>query len=132
MSKTVKIVLLVIVLGVSGFFGARYYAYHAGQRDIQSEDAAFTVSSKDIVGEFTTDVNAANKKYLEKPVAISGAITSVNAKEVILDNSVNCNLTTADSNLKNGQNVTIKGRVVGFDDLLGELKLDQCNVSNTK
>ncbi len=132
MNKKVKILLLIVVLGTAGFFGARYYAYHAGQRDIQSEDAAYTVASTAVVNEFTSDVNGANKKYLGKPVAISGTITSVNAKEVILDNSVNCNLNAADSNLKNGQKVTIKGRVVGFDDLLGELKLDQCNISNTK
>jgi hypothetical protein len=96
---------------------------------VQSEAAAFTITTKNIVAEFTANTEAANKKYLEKPVAVSGTITSVNKTEVILDETVNCNLTAADSSLKEGQKVTIKGRVVGYDDLLGELKLDQCNLN---
>ena len=68
------------------------------------------------------------KKYLEKPVAVSGIITSVNGKEVILDNSVNCTFLTASNSLKKDKKITIKGRVVGYDDLLGEVRLDQCNL----
>ncbi|MGL2966779.1 OB-fold protein [Flavobacterium sp. XGLA_31] len=129
MKKFVKILAVVIVIGAVGFFSARYYAYHGGKRDIQSETAAFNITSKNIVAEFTADADKSNKKYLEKPVAVSGTITSVNGKEIILDNSVNCNFTTADASVKTGQDVTVKGRVVGYDDLLGELKLDQCNLN---
>jgi len=130
--KIKKIIIVIFALGlvlVVGFFGARYYAYNAGKRDVQSEEAAFSLTTKAIITEFTTNVEAANKKYLEKPVAVSGIVTSVNATEVIIDASVNCNFTTADSSIKNGQSVTVKGRVVGYDDLLGELKLDQCSIN---
>jgi hypothetical protein len=129
MNKKLKILLILVALLVIGFFSARYYAYHGGQRDVQSEEAAFTLKSKDIIAEFTSNVEAANKKYLEKPVAISGVLTSVNGKEVILDQTVNCNFSTPDATLKKDQTVTVKGRVVGYDDLLGELKLDQCSIT---
>ena len=101
---------------------------NGGRRDIASETTAFNVSSKAIVNEFTSNADASNKKYLEKPVSISGVITSINDKEVILDNTVNCNFLAAATTLKKNQKVTVKGRVVGYDDLLGELKLDQCNL----
>ena len=129
MNKKLKILLILVALIVIGFFSARYYAYHGGQRDVKSEEAAFTLKSKDIIAEFTTNVDAANKKYLEKPVAISGVLTSVNGKEVILDQTVNCNFATPDASIKKDQTVTIKGRVVGYDGLLGELKLDQCSIT---
>ncbi len=129
MKKIAKILGIIIVIGVIGFFSARYYAYHGGKRDVQSETAAFTTTSKDIVAEFTSNADTSNKKYLEKPVAVSGTVTSSNGKEIILDNAVNCNFTIADISIKIGQRVTIKGRVVGYDDLLGELKLDQCNLN---
>jgi hypothetical protein len=132
MNRKMKFLILILVLITIGFFSVRYYVYHGGKRDIQSEDTAFTVTSAVIVAEFTSNAEASNKKYLEKPVAVSGIITSVNAKEVILDKAVNCNFTTANTSLKVNQKVTIKGRVVGFDDLLGELKLDQCNLSTYK
>ena len=71
----IALVVLVIII-VIAFFSARYYAYHGGKRDVQSEKVAFTMTTKDIVAEFTANEAVANKKYLEKPVAISGVITS--------------------------------------------------------
>jgi len=64
--KKVVIVLAVIaVVFVVAFFSARYYAYHGGKRDVQSEQAAFTMKTKDILAAFTTNEAEANKKYLE-------------------------------------------------------------------
>lgn len=132
MNKKIKITLAIIILIVIAFFSARYYAYHGGKRDIQAEETAFTVTAAAITQEFTSNVDASNKKYLEKPVAVSGIVTSVNNTEVIIDNTVNCNFLKADTSIKKGQNITVKGRVIGFDDLLGEVKIDQCNISTNK
>jgi len=129
MKRKVYILLAIIAVIIIAFFSARYYAYNAGKRDIQSEDTAFTITAKTITDEFTNNTVASNKKYLEKPVAVSGTVTSVNGTEVIIDNSVNCNFSKPDASVKSGQNVVIKGRVIGFDDLLGEVKLDQCNLN---
>lgn len=129
MKRKIFILLAFISIVIVGFFAARYYAYNAGRRDIQSEDIAFAKTAKNITQEFNTSTDASNKKYLEKPVAITGTVTSVKDTEVIIDNSVNCSLSKANSSIKIGQNVTIKGRVVGFDDLLGEVKMDQCNLN---
>jgi len=43
-----------------------------------------------------------------------------------LDHSIICNLKELDTTLKENQTIIVKGRLVGFDDLLGEIKLDQC------
>ena len=132
MSKKMKFLVAAIIVIAIGFFAVRYYVYHGGKRDIQAEETAYTVASSAIVAEFTADVEAANKKYLEKPVAVSGTVTSVNTTEVILDNAVNCNFSTANAAITKNQKITVKGRVVGYDDLLGEVKIDQCNISNQK
>ena len=133
MKKSNKILLaliIIVIIGIVSFPAIKnYMVYNMGKRDIKSETAAFTIASKAIVAEFTANVDASNKKYLEKPVAISGIITSVNGQDVILDDSVFCNFSSVDASLKTGQSVTVKGRVVGYDDLLGELKLDQCNLN---
>ena len=125
---SISIVVLVLVL-VVGFFSARYYAYHGGKRDVQSEQAAFKMKTKDILAEFTANEADANKKYLEKPVSITGVITSVNEKEVIIDEVVVCGFTTADVTLKVGQSVSVKGRVIGYDDLMGGVNMDQCSIN---
>jgi len=128
LKKVFKISGIVIIVLLASFFSIRYYINNGGKRDIASEATAYSLSSKTIVNEFTSNADASNKKYLEKPVSILGVVTSVNGKEVILNNSVNCNFLIAANSLKMNQKVTIKGRVVGYDDLLGEVRLDQCNL----
>ena len=132
MYKKLKILLLFIVVMFLAFISIRYYLYNGGKRNIQSEETAFTVSSKAITNEFISNLDASNKKYLEKPVVISGTVTFVNENEVIIDEVVNCNFLTVDSSIKKNQKIVVKGRVIGYDDLLGELKLDQCNLSIVK
>jgi hypothetical protein len=127
--RSVKFLGIIIVVLVITFFSIRYYVYNSGRRDIQSEETAFEVSSDAILNDFISNPTTSNKKYLEKTITVSGIITSVKGEEVILDNSVNCNLLNASKSIKKNQKVTIKGRVVGYDDLLGEVKLDQCNLS---
>ena len=129
LKRRLKILGIIALVILVSFFSIRYYVYNAGRRDIQSEETAFAVSSEAIVTEFSSNATASNKKYLEKTIAVSGVITSIKGEEVILDNSVNCNFLTASKSLKKNQKVTIKGRVVGYDDLLGEVRLDQCNLS---
>ena len=101
---------------------------HGGARDLTQEDTAFTVTSDRITEEFKSNTEVSNKKYLEKAVAITGKITAVNDNEIILNNTIVCNLKNKNKNLKNVENVTIKGRIVGYDDLMGDIKLDNCFV----
>jgi len=126
MSKKLKIIVLsILVIGLTGFTVYNYVMY-GGARNLSTEETAFVVSSKNISAEFSENIGASNKKYLEKAVAIKGTITAVNDTEVIIDNSIICNFKKIDSSIKKDQIVIIKGRVVGYDDLMGELKLDQC------
>lgn len=123
-----KIVLLSIsVLAIVLFALVGYnYVLHGGARNLSSEEAAFSITSKTIIDEFATDSESANKKYLDKAINISGKITSISENDVILDDVIVCSLTKNDATLKANQTVILKGRVVGYDDLMGELKMDQC------
>ena len=120
----ILVVLLLLLFGFSGY----NYVMHGGARDLTQEDTAFTVTSDRITEEFKSNTEVSNKKYLEKAVAITGKITAVNDNEIILNNTIVCNLKNKNKNLKNVENVTIKGRIVGYDDLMGDIKLDNCFV----
>jgi len=128
MSRKVKIVgillLAVLLIGIS-----INYVFHGGARDLATEEAEFTISSKDIIGEFSLDVAKANLKYSDKAISISGKVTAVSDSIVTIDNTIICNFKIPDSNIKNDQFINVKGRLVGFDDLMGELKLDQCSIN---
>lgn len=116
-------VLLIVLVAAVGY----NYVLHGGARNLSDEDTEFNITSKVIIDEFSTQTDASNKKYLDKAIAISGSITSISEKEVILDNSIICNMKEVDPTLKVNQSITLKGRLVGFDDLMGEVKLDQCS-----
>lgn len=118
---------MVVIIGLIGFFAYNYLMYGSA-RNLTTEKTIFTVTSASITSEFTTNIEKANKKYLEKAIAIKGKITASNGNEVILDEIVICNLKNQDLSIKKKQMATVKGRVVGYDDLMGELKLDQCFV----
>ncbi len=130
LSKILLICVIVILFVVGLFFSARYYAYNGGKRDLNSEEAEYTLTAKEFVAKFITDEIEANKKYLEKPVAISGKITSINNKEIILDEVVVCMLNAVESKLIVGQVILVKGRVIGYDDLMGSVNMDQCSINN--
>lgn len=129
MNKKFKTILLLLfslaIVGIASYF----YVMHGGARNIGEEKTEFTATSASINAEFAANVDAANKKYLEKPIEITGTITAINDLEIVIDNSIICNLKTSDSSLKKDQKITVKGRVVGFDDLMSELKLDQCLIN---
>jgi hypothetical protein len=126
MRKKIKIIIsMAVIIGMIGFF-AYNYVMQGGARNLTTEKTNFTVTSTSITSEFTANIEKANKKYLEKAVAIKGKITAYNKNEVILDGIIICSFKNQDSSIKNDQTVTVKGRIVGYDDLMNELKLDQC------
>ena len=129
MSKKVKIIGIILVLALLIGFSVFNYVFHGGARDLATEEVAFTVTSKNISAEFAANVAGATKKYSDKAIAVSGIVTAVSDSIVTIDNTIICNFKTPDTTIKNAQAITVKGRLVGFDDLMGELKLDQCTIN---
>ena len=128
LQKKIIIFLAFFAIGFAvTFFAIRYYIYNGGKRDIQSEAAEFRLNSKDIAAEFTTNSEDATKKYSNKTILVSGKITEVNATEIVLDETVRCILKSNPTH-KVGETVSIKGRLVGFDDVFGQVKLDDCSI----
>jgi hypothetical protein len=129
MSKKVKIIgilfVVVLLVGLSVF----NYVFHGGARDLATEEVSFNVNSKNITAEFMENVPLATKKYSDKAIVISGIVTAVTDSIVTIDNTIICNFKTPDTTIKNEQTISVKGRLVGFDDLMGELKLDQCTIN---
>ena len=127
MSKKSKIILLLILIMIIGYLVVNYFLY-GGARNILSEQAEYEVTAKKINQEFATNIDSANAKYLEKAIEISGIVTNCKNHELIIDNTVICNLKNKATDIKVDNHVIVKGRIVGYDDLMGELKLDECTI----
>jgi hypothetical protein len=124
MGKKLKIILLFAGILIVGFLSYSYIMT-GGARDLEKETSEFSVSASDVFGEFSSNSQIATTKYLNKAVEITGEVTNVTENVITLDGKVSCQLQVSEQVMLNSQ-VKIKGRVTGYDDLLEELKLDQC------
>lgn len=127
MSKLKRRLLLGSIFIIVFLFVGYRYALTIGSRDIAHEESAYEVRAKEWSGEFGQNIEAATQKYLNKTVAVSGVVASIEGNVLTLRDGVSCQLSTSAA-LDDGELITIKGRVTGYDDLLEEIKLDQCTV----
>lgn len=128
--KKSKLTILILLLLVGAYFGYNYL--YQDHRDIETETAQFTIQSKPLINEFITNAALAEKKYLNKTIEVSGLISEINKTDITIDNYI-FNSFNTDFNrneLKIGSSITIKGRFIGYDDLLEVIKLDQCILKN--
>jgi predicted negative regulator of RcsB-dependent stress response len=128
MKKIVLIVVVVIMLLASGM----YFYMNKKHRDIASEEASFSIAVKDLENEFAQNDSLSNRKYLDKTIEVYGKITSIDVatKIVVLDQKIEgTSQQDIPKELTVGVQVKMKGRFIGYDDLLGEFKMDQVAIN---
>ncbi|WP_417612991.1 OB-fold protein [Owenweeksia hongkongensis] len=123
-----KGILVIVVLVLLGGVGAYFYVFNKPHRDPSSETASYQISAEEIVSDFRNNQEAANEKYVDKVVEVSGTAMEITDSYIIMDNVLNCTILTGHdvSGIQAGDEITIKGRVIAFDDLLEEVKMDNC------
>lgn len=97
-------------------------------RDISTETAAFVISVPELEKEFVANDSLASIKYQDKTIEFSAKVTALDPenKAIILDSKIFA--TFNDSISKEiilGKKLRIKGRFLGYDELLEEFKMDQ-------
>jgi hypothetical protein len=123
--KKVAVGLLVVIVIV---FLSYSYLYQ-DHRDISNEKAVFSITGTKILKEFSIDESKANLKYLDKTIAIKGKITNFDTKNntIVIDEKVFVLLKKI-SVVKQSEVIIVQGRVIGYDSLLEEIKLDQAEI----
>jgi len=104
------------------------YLYHE-HRDISNEKALFSVTANEILQDFLLDESKANLKYLDKSITITGKITNIDTKNntIVIDEKVFV-LLKKKQVVKQSEVIIVQGRVIGYDSLLEEIKLDQAEI----
>lgn len=104
------------------------YLYHE-HRDISNEKALFSLTANEILKDFLLDESKANLKYLDKSITISGKITNIDTKNntIVIDEKVFVLLKKIPV-VKQSEVIIVQGRVIGYDSLLEEIKLDQAEI----
>lgn len=127
--KQNRILYIILFLIISGFIGFNYI--YKDHRDIVSEQPEYIITAHDISDEFKKDIIHAEKKYLNKTIEIEGIPSEINDNSLTLNDKVFCQLIKKSGvRIENGAKLKIKGRLIGYDDLLEQVKLDQCIIKN--
>ena len=109
---------------------AVYFVWNKPHKDYSTMKTDITISSLNFINEFKANSVLATEKYLNQIILVNGNTTDKLTKSVVLDNGIVCTLDS--SSLKDlgliriNNEVSIKGRFVGFDDLFEEIRLDHC------
>ncbi len=123
-----KLLIVILILGIAAFVGYKYV--YQSHRDIQEEKAEFTVDATDLAREFSESPDTASKKYLNKTIIVKGEVTEIEGNSLMLNEAAYCTF-DVDHNIAGSSlqsKYTIKGRCIGYDELLEVVKLDQASI----
>lgn len=116
------LLLIVIVMGV-------YFYTYKGHRNIAAEKESYTIAATEIFSEFQANEIDANAKYLDKTIEVRGNLSSVDVetKSIVINDKLFATFKgELPKTLQRNAKIKIKGRLIGYDALLEELKMDQC------
>ncbi|MFH4967373.1 hypothetical protein V8G61_04125 [Gaetbulibacter sp. M240] len=126
--KTIKNKLLILIVIILLCFVGYKYVYQ-DHRNIETEKAAFILSTKELFTDFSVDEGKAERKYLNQTILVTGKVISSDEISISLDGNVFCQFSDSlELQPEPGKTIKIKGRFIGYDDLLEEIKLDQSNI----
>ncbi len=127
MNLSKKSKLAIAILLFTAAVGVVFYEYvMKPPATIEDREVAMTSEATAIFEK----VKSNPSEWQDKVVVISGTVTSTDAAGLSLNENTYCQFKSNTEIPTNKLKVTLKGRIIGYDDLLEELKLDQCIILN--
>ncbi len=106
--------------------------FNAKHREIFEEPTEFTISADDLQFYFADNQEIATKKYMDKVIETFGSVTEVGDNTLVLEDKIQVYfLSDLKQEITVGDKLSIKGRCVGFDELLITVKMDQATTIKT-
>lgn len=102
------IVLLIIFAGVAG-----YMMWNKPHKEV-ADISGVEVSTAELTSAYEADETAANQKYLDKAIQVTGTVTGIEQNQdgytlVILDEDVQCTMKDKNISVATGDKLTVKG-----------------------
>ncbi|MEO6176038.1 MAG: hypothetical protein ABIP27_12880 [Flavobacterium circumlabens] len=127
MRKKILITIsLFLIIGISVYL----YSYR-GHRDIESETADYVVTVHGLEKEFTSNDSLAYLKYQDKTIELTAQVTTIDTASngIVMGEKIFATFKDPlPKDITSGKMLKIKGRFLGYDELLQEFKIDQSSV----
>lgn len=116
-------VAFLVVLGYS-------YLYKDHQ-NIEVEAAEISLSAQQIHSELSHEPLTSINTYENKVIEIYGFVSEISETAITIDDRVLCQFSKliSQQEIALHSKVTIKGRFIGYDNLLEKVRLDQCIIN---
>ena len=118
--KENKTVVILILLGI-GLWSAYQYVF-AAPLTTNEITAAYQGKAEDFKQLVQNDFD----QWYNKIIQITGTITAIHEEGILLNQEIYCQFDDKLISAAENEVITLKGRVIGFDELLEEIKLNQC------
>jgi hypothetical protein len=123
MNKRRRLFIGLMLLLLGGYFLYNYL--YQDHRNIEGETSKIEIAAPYLLERF---VNNDGADLENKTITVTGLITMVEAGAITIDSSVYCAFDKDVQGLTTDQQISIKGRCLGYDELFGIVKLDQCTI----
>lgn len=118
--KSKILIAAILMLAIGGFVA--YKITYKPHKTVSDLDIAFSGNAD----AFFNTVKEGTAIVKDAAVQLTGKVTATDDKGITLNNNIYCELsTTSNMSVSKDQDVTIKARYIGYDDLLEEIKLDK-------
>ena len=146
MNKKVLLILVILIVTAGVIYAIT--EYNRTNKDLKNVNPDFTTNMNSLVAAFDKDSSSFYKKYIDKVIAVSGVVKSIDpdGSPVIISlgesgsmSSVKCSMDSSYANdyktVKEGSQVSIKGICFGAssDELFGtDVSMNRCILIETK
>ena len=125
-----KITLITIsLLFFIAFFGTVFFTYNKPHKDFSAAQTDITLEAAKLYEHYQNDLSDANLKFLDKVLLVNGPVTELNSRLVIIGDNIVCSLDSShvlDTSIKLYDEISVRGRCIGYDDLFEEVRIDHC------
>lgn len=118
--KKNKTIVLLILLGI-GLWSVYHYVF-AAPLTADKIISEYQGKAEDFKRLMLTDFD----EWHNKVIQITGTVTAIQEEGILLDQNIYCQFDDKLIKITENEVITLKGRVIGFDELLEEIKLNQC------
>lgn len=115
-----------LILALVSILIFTYFYVYKDHRDISNTKTFKSYEADQLTSIFTDDDISNDKDVLDQVIEVSGIITDQSGNNFVINNNIFVVLLKNQQVPKN-KKVTIKGRCLGYDDLLEEVKIDQAS-----
>lgn len=100
------------------------YLWNKPHRDPAKESITARLGGEELRNAYNENKLKADSLYLDQVVLVNGMITEVKGNTILIDDGIFCQFEQEIQPIEG--RIVIKGRVVGYDDLFGQVRLDFC------